>query len=390
MDLELDEDQEALAESVRSVLAREWPVSAARRLVEEGDGADVLWERMVQLDWPALCTPESVGGMGYGAVEATLVFDRCGAAMAPGPLFPTIGLFVPLVRELGSEGQRAELLGPVAAGGRTGTAAVTELTKSGTGVDVESSAVTVGATRDRDGWRLSGTLRSVIEPDRVDHVAVPAGCPTGEAGDAGIGVFLVDPSADGVVIERVGSLDATRPLATVHLRDVRIDADAFLAGTDEQTTAAAVRRALDESVTLLAADLVGTCGTIFDLTLEHVKRREQFGVKIGSFQAVKHRLADAYLSLEAARAAVLVAGAAVAEDDPRRTVAASTAKALAGDCAELLCEEGIQLLGGIGFTWEHDMHLYVKRAMSSSALLGGAEAHRQRVADLLGMVGAGS
>ena len=150
-------------------------------------------------------------------------------------------------------------------------------------------------------------------------------------------------------------------------------------------TASGLGRALEEAVTVLAAELVGTCSTIFDLTLEHAKTREQFGVPIGSFQAVKHRLADAYLALEAARAAVLVAGAAIDEDDPRRSVAASTAKALAGDAAGILTREGIQLLGGLGFTWEHDMHLYVKRAVASSSLLGTAETHRQRVAGLIGL-----
>jgi alkylation response protein AidB-like acyl-CoA dehydrogenase len=380
VDLELDEEQHALAEAVGSVLAREWPPTALRRLVEDGVGVDALWKQMVALDWPALCVPEADGGMGYGTVEAAIVIERCGAAGVPGPLLPTVALYAPLVRALADDSQRTLLLGRVAEGSLTGTAALGELTRRGSGADVDPAALTVTATAQGDRWHLAGVARSVIEADAVDHIAVVASLGGGE-----VGVFTVEPTAEGVTVEPLRSPDGSRRTATVTL-DVAVDADAALGRPGEPGTATLVRRAVDESVTLLASELVGTCSTIFAMTLEHAKEREQFGVPIGSFQAIKHRLADAYLVLEAARASVLVAAAAVAEDDPRRPVAASTAKALAGDCADVITREGIQLLGGLGFTWEHDMHLFTKRAMSSSALLGTAEAHRQRVADLIGLV----
>jgi alkylation response protein AidB-like acyl-CoA dehydrogenase len=135
----------------------------------------------------------------------------------------------------------------------------------------------------------------------------------------------------------------------------------------------------------LSAELVGTCSAIFEIALQYAKDREQFGVKIGSFQAMKHKFADMFVALEAARATSYFAAVAIAEDDPRRSLAASMAKALAGDASRRIAQEGIQSLGGIGYTWEHDMHLYVKRAMSSAALLGSAEQHRERVAALLGV-----
>jgi alkylation response protein AidB-like acyl-CoA dehydrogenase len=387
VDLELDADQLALAGTVRDVLAREWPAEAVRDLVENGVGGEALWDRVVDLDWPALSVPEGAGGMGYGAVEADLVHERCGAAVVPGPLFATTALFAPLVRELGSSQQRTALLGGVAVGRTTGTAALGALPTAGDDEDAVAGALTAMAVRHDDRWRLHGTLHTVIEGGHVDHIVVPAVIGSGGAtGD--VVAFVVDRAATGVVTEPIRAQDLTRRLATVHLDDVSLGAGDVLGSAGAPDGAAAIRRAVDESVTAMAAELSGTCSTIFDITLHHAKTRHQFGVAIGSFQAIKHRLADAYLALEAARASVLVAGVAIAENDVRRTVAASAAKALAGDCAALLCAEGIQLLGGIGFTWEHDMHLYVKRALGSSALLGGAEAHRQRVATLIGLEGA--
>src|SRR5437660_6843302 len=131
--------------------------------------------------------------------------------------------------------------------------------------------------------------------------------------------------------------------------------------------------------------MVGTCQSIFDIALDHAKTREQFGVPIGSFQAMKHKFADMYVALESARALCYFASATIAEDDERRSLAASMAKAAAGDCQRLIAQDGIQILGGIGYTWEHDMHLYVKRAKAGDALLGTAKEHRDRVAALIGL-----
>jgi alkylation response protein AidB-like acyl-CoA dehydrogenase len=146
-----------------------------------------------------------------------------------------------------------------------------------------------------------------------------------------------------------------------------------------------VRRAVEEASAALAVELVGTCQTIFDVTLEYAKQREQFGVPIGSFQAIKHKFADMLVALERARATAYFAALTIAEDDERRAVAVSTAKAAAGECARLLAKEGIQIHGGIGYTWEHDMHLYVRRARSSALLFGTAADHRARIATLLGL-----
>ena len=371
MDLELDGDQQALADLVRTVLRTKWPQTALRTLVETGAGGAELFAEMVALDWPALCITESLGGMGYGPVEAMLVHEGCGAVAAAGPFFATTALFAPVVAALGTSEQAERWLPRVAAGQATGTAALGEL-RSGTGrPTVESVAVS-------DGWRLHGTVRSVIDGADVEHLAVPV------TGEAGTQVFVVDTAA--LRADRVRSVDASRRLATVTFDGVVVDADAALGKPGDRSTDALLDRAVDHAVTALAADLVGVCATILDITLGHAREREQFGVKIGSFQAIKHRLADVFIDLEAARASVRVASMALAEDDPRRAVSTSSAMAMAGDAAQRITREGIQVLGGIGFTWEHDMHLFVKRALGSSVLLGSPEHHRQRVADLIGLV----
>lgn len=371
MDLELDDDQRALVDSVRSVLGTAWPVASLRKSVEAGRGADGLWSTMVELDWPALCVPESVGGMGYGPIEAMLIHEGCGRAVAAGPFLATTALFAPIVSALGTDDQVRRWLTGVAAGDLTATAALVELRDPAGGPSVV-------ATRRGNAWELNGTVRSVIEADTASYLAIPASSSEGT-------VVVVVPSEQ-TKIEPIRSIDASRGLATVNLDAMTVDVDAVLGEPGGPSTDAALDRAVDHAVTALAAELVGTCGAILDITLDHARQREQFGVRIGSFQALKHRLADCFIDLEAARSSVRVASIALATDDERRAVASSSAMAMAGDCARRITGEGIQILGGIGFTWEHDVHLFIKRAMGSSVLLGSPEIHRQRVARLIGLV----
>ncbi len=371
MDLELSDEQAALADSVRSVLERRWPTTALRTLVETGSGADRLWTTQVGLDWPALCIDKAVGGMGYGPVEAMLVHEECGRAGAGGPLFPTSALFAPMIGVLGSAAQQQRWLPGVANGTCTGTASLIDLLR-------DDSQPTVQATQAGDDWTLRGTVHSVIEAGAVEQVIVVA------RSDGGPVVAVVPRGAASAVPVR--SVDASRGLWTLTFDDILVPAEDVLGATGDPIPVSAIEHVVDYAVTALAAEQVGTCGAILDMTIRHVKEREQFGVKIGSFQALKHRLADCFLDLEAARASVRVASVALAEDDRRRTVAASSAMALACDTGRRITTDGIQLLGGIGFTWEHDVHLFVKRVLGSSVLLGNAELHRQRVARHIGLV----
>jgi alkylation response protein AidB-like acyl-CoA dehydrogenase len=180
------------------------------------------------------------------------------------------------------------------------------------------------------------------------------------------------------------AFDGSRRLVHATLDGGQGERDRVL-GDPDASAAPALRRAVEEATVCLALEMVGTAQTIFDITLEYAKQREQFGVPIGSFQAIKHKFADMIVSVERARATGYFAALTIAEDDARRTTATSVAKAAAGDCQRLLGKEGIQIHGGIGYTWEHDMHLYVKRPKSLEPLFGSATTHRAHIAELLGV-----
>jgi alkylation response protein AidB-like acyl-CoA dehydrogenase len=215
----------------------------------------------------------------------------------------------------------------------------------------------------------------VLDGDRADELVVAARV------DDGVGLFVVPGSA--VRATPVAVLDTTRSLATVELDAVSVEGDRALGNPGRSE--AVLDRVREEAVVALAIETVGACQSIFDLALGHAKERHQFGVPIGSFQALKHKFADMLVALERARVTCYFAALTIAEDDTGRTLAASVAKSAAGDAQRLIAEEGIQILGGIGYTWEHDMHLYVKRAKTGDALLGTAADHRSRVADALGL-----
>ncbi|HEX4539576.1 MAG TPA: acyl-CoA dehydrogenase family protein [Acidimicrobiales bacterium] len=375
MDLEFTADQEELRTSVRAVLARECPPSFVREIVEKGASADDLWAAMVDLDWPALTIDPEYGGLGLGFVELAVVVEELGRAIAPGPFLPTLSQFVPAIREAGSAEQQRRFLADVVAGRITGTLAVAEESGSWAGEDV-----TLVARSQGDGWILHGSKHYVADGATANELVVAARL-DGTDGPDGLALFIVPREA--VAASSLQTLDASRQYASVHLDGVTVGPDRTLG--EPGRCAPVLARVVEEASTALALEMVGTCQSIFDIALEHAKTREQFGSPIGSFQAMKHKFADMFVALESARAVCYFASATLAEDDERRSLAVSMAKAAAGDCQRLLTQEGIQTLGGIGYTWEHDMHLYVKRAKSGDAVFGTARQHRARVATLAGL-----
>jgi alkylation response protein AidB-like acyl-CoA dehydrogenase len=376
MELEFSDDQEELRGSIHAVLTNESPVSLARSIVEDEARPTALWATMVELGWPALTIDEEFGGIGLGMLEAAILAEELGRVIAPGPLLPTVSQLVPALRETGTPEQRAHLLGHVAAGEMTGSLAIAEQSGSFDPADV---ATTIAF--DGDQAVLSGEKRFVIEGDAVDELVVVARV-ADEPGDAGVRAVLVPVSS--TATEPLDAFDGSRRLVQVTLDRVRVERDRVL-GDPNASAAPALRRAIEEATVCLALEMVGTAQSIFDITLEYAKHREQFGVPIGSFQATKHKFADMMIALERARSLGYFAALTIAEDDRRRTSATSVAKAAAGDCQRLLAKEGIQIHGGIGYTWEHDMHLYVRRIKSGEPLFGTSTWHRARVADLLGV-----
>ncbi len=381
MELDFDADQEDLRDSVRAFLTAECPIGLVRDLVEARIAGgttttDALQAQMAELGWPTLTVPEPAGGLGLGPVELALVAEELGRALTPGPLFATLTQYVPTVVELGTPEQQAALLGPVAGGSVSGTLAVAEPTGA-----VDPAATTAVATPTAGGFTIRGAKSTVVEPAPGGSIVVVARTPD-SAGDEGVGAFVVP--ADATVIEPVDALDPSRLLATVRLDDVPVGRDARL-GAPETPGAAGLRRAGELATVALALDAVGAANRLFDLSLAYVGEREQFGVPVGSFQAIKHKFADMLILLERARALGYFAALTIAEDDERRTLATAMAKAAAGDAATRIAKEGIQVHGGIGYTWESDVHLYVRRLESDAVLFGTAAQHRRHVADLVGV-----
>ncbi|MBC8364647.1 MAG: acyl-CoA/acyl-ACP dehydrogenase [Actinobacteria bacterium] len=366
MDFEFDDDQRELQRSVREVLDNECPPSYVRRIVEDGHDPADLWATLTSLDWPALALDPEVGGLGMTWVEQAIVLEASGHAAAPGPFLATTTQFAPAIREVGSADERLRFLGPVASGERTGTLAVDEGSGTWDPADVEATA-----TADGGGWVLTGTKDFVVDGDTADEVAIAL-----RVGDE-LRLAVV-PGTD-LDAEPLDPVDPTTRHARIHLGGVRIDGDRLL-GTGDATVA--IRRSLEEAATAVALTTVGACQHILDLDLEHVNERHQFGVPIGSFQAVKHKLADMYRDIERARALGYFAALCLAGDDPRRERAASMAKASAGECQRRVVQDGLQLFGGIGYTWEHDLHLFLRRAKVGDLHFGTASHHRRLVARL--------
>jgi alkylation response protein AidB-like acyl-CoA dehydrogenase len=368
MDFEFTDDQLGLREAARAVLGTACP-SALVRAVHEGTGdGGALWRTLVEHDWPALGLPEDVGGLGLGYLEVGILVEELGRVAAPSPYLATATQLVPALREAGT----TFLLGEIASGAVTGSLAVAEDGRWDPG------AMTTTARRDGSSWVLDGVKTHVVDAGTAAELAVVA------RGDAGLGVFVVPASA--ARCNTPPQLDPTLPASTLTLEGVAVDGERVLIEPGDPHAEPAVARVLEQATTAVALSTVATSRAIFETTLQYVKDREQFGRPIGSFQAVKHRLAECYLAVERAFALAWFAALTIAEDDDRRATATAMAKAAAGECQQLLTRDGLQLHGGVGFTWEHDLHLLLKRNMAGNLLFGNAAAHRARLASLMGLV----
>jgi alkylation response protein AidB-like acyl-CoA dehydrogenase len=372
MDFEFTEDQLELRDSARAILVSACPPSLVRSVFEgTGDGAE-LWRTLVGLDWPALGLPEEHGGLGLGFLEVGIVVEELGRALAPSPFLATVTQLAAVVQESGSSFRLAD----VATGACTGTLAIAE---DGAW---RPEAVRATASRADRGWALAGVKTHVLDAASADELAVVVRV-EGTEGTAGLGVIAVP--RDAVTVDPVGVIDPTQPIGTVRLDGATASGDRVLVEPGDPRAASVIERSLQQATTAMSLSTVASCRAIFETTLQYVKDREQFGKPIGSFQALKHRLADCYLSVERAASLAYYAALTIVEDDDRRAVATSMAKAAAGDCQRLVTGDGLQLHGGVGFTWEHDLHFWLKRAKSGDLLFGNAAAHRSILARLLGL-----
>jgi alkylation response protein AidB-like acyl-CoA dehydrogenase len=374
MDFAFSEEQEMLRSSAREFLAKECSPKTVRRLMESPDGFDAaLWKKIADLGWTALGIPEQYGGVGT-FLDLVVVLEEAGRALLPGPFFSTMGLAVPVLLEAGTETQKKEALGAIASGAAKATLAMTE--PSGRW---DASSVALTAKQSGGGWRLDGVKLFVPDAHTADYIAVAARS-RGE-GEEGITLFLVKGRPKGMTIQPLETLDMTRRWCEVRFDGVQLDADAVMGAPDKAWPQ--LKRGLEWAAAALCAEMVGGVQKVLETSTEYAKTRQQFGKPIGIYQAVSHKLADMLVLSESGKSATYYAAWAVDADAPDRSLASSMAKAYVSDAYRKVAGDGIQVHGGIGFTWEHDMHLYFKRAKSSEVTLGDATYHRELVAQAL-------
>jgi alkylation response protein AidB-like acyl-CoA dehydrogenase len=365
MDLELSEEQITLRDNFRAVLADVCGPPAVRKIYEAGDDGEAVWKQMVELGWPALAVPEPAGGLGYGFVELGLLAEELGRAAAPATLLATATQLTPALIAAGAE----ETLAAVAEGRLKGSLALAENGRW-TNHDVRTQA-----SRQGDDWLIQGSKQAVLAGSTADIFAVVArDASTGEPG-----LFLVE--ADRTRRATTHSIDPGLLLADVSFEATPARA-LILPGEQARVALAGIA---EEAAVAMALQGVGACRRIFEMTLEYAKIRKQYDRVIGSFQALKHRFADLYLAVERATALCYLAAVSIAEDDSDRTSSAHVAKAAVGDCQRLVAEDGLQLHGGLGFTWEQDLHFWLKRAKASELLCGSSAWHRAALVPMLGL-----
>ncbi len=369
MDFAFNEDQEELRRYVRQWLDEKSSSDTVRKLMETPEGSSAeLWAETAEMGWQAMAIPEAYGGAGFGFLELAVILEEQGRSLFTGPFLSSAVLAAQLLLLGGSETQKQKLLPGIASGGVTATVAASDqnghLSVDGTGTT---------AVRDGDAWLLTGTKRFVLDGHTADVLLVTAD--TGE----GVWFFIVDGSA--VRSELLPTMDETRKQADVVLDGVRVD-DGDRLEVDARTVLPALDRYASAAI---AIESVGAANRCLSMSVEYAKDRKQFNRPIGSFQSIKHKCADMLVELEAAKSAAYYAAWAVGEDSDDAEEAASIAKAYCTDAFYHCAAENIQIHGGIGFTWEHDAHLYFKRAKSSQLMFGSPQHHRARLAALIGL-----
>ncbi|MFG2344967.1 acyl-CoA dehydrogenase family protein [Streptomyces phaeochromogenes] len=401
MDATFTAEQEEIRRTLRELLLKRCGPEEVRTAVQSQCGYDsALWETLAQqLGLPGLAFPEAYGGVGCSVTELALASEELGRSLAPSPLLATAVLGVPLLLALGSEDQRAALLPRIASGELTAALAVpgasltTALGLTGDNRGDWAGGGRAGgvqARRTDGGWRLYGQADQVLDGHSAGLLLVAAH--TGGFARSRTLLFLVRDSlgrdgsggSAGVTRVRLTSLDETRSQARVQLRDVEAE---LLGEEGESADVAGVLATVgDLAAAVLAAEAVGAADRVLERTVEYVKQREQFGRAIGSFQAVKHRLADLYVQVQAARSAAYYAAWATAAGEER---VGGLALAQALEALRITSSEAVQLHGGIGFTWEHEAHLYFKRAAGDELLFGPVHRLREHAADAARLFGGG-
>lgn len=368
MDFALSADQQLLRNSARAFLDEHCTPARVRSLADDPRGeSEATWKEIAQLGWLGLALPEAHGGSELGMVETVVLLDEMGRAAYPGPYLPTV-LAGRAIARAGTAAQQREWLPAIATGEARATVAF---------LDAEldwnlATATRTTAKRTASGWVLSGVKQLVPWAHVANVLLVPART------DEGLSLFLVPASTPGLRLSPVTAMDLTTRWSTLALRETTLPVDAVLG---ESGGAQALLEDLARRGAVgAAAEMLGAARRCLDMSVAYAKVREQFGQPIGSFQAIRHKCAEMLLEVENSHAAVYYAAWALDAEAEDAALAASVAKAYVSEAARKVCGEAIQVHGGIGFTWEYDLHLYVKRAKGLEPMYGDADHHRELIA----------
>ena len=376
MDFGFSEEQELLRQAAHDFLTEYCTSAFVRQMMEDERGySPELWRQMAALGWLGLAFPEEYGGQGLGFVDLTVILEEMGAALLPSPFFSSVLLAGQTILLGGSEAQKQTYLPRIADGSLLATLALTEPS----GRFEADGVVDVTAVPADDGFVISGAKLFVPDAHVADVMVVAARTKTAGDKSFGISLFLVDSDTPGVSVTLLKTMDQTRKQCEVVFDGVSVGRDRLL-GTLGHGLAGAVEGAarLHRGVVRARWSAARSgCSTSASLT---PRSASSSGVPIGSFQAIKHKCAEMMLQVESAKSAAYYAAWAVDEDVPEAPLAVSMAKAYCSDAYRYTAGEGIQVHGGIGFTWEHDMHLYFKRAKYAEFTFGDATYHRELVA----------
>jgi len=377
MDIGFTEEQELLRDTARKFLDSECDTKFVRRMMAtETAVTPEFWGKLAENGWLGITYPEADGGSGLGLVDLVVLMEEIGRAVMPGPYPATVLLGGAAIAAAGSPAQRREWLPRIVAGEARTTLAVTE-----PNARWDAAGITLTARETRGGFALSGTKMFVPDAHLADVLVVAARSRDGSTMEDGVSLFLVPRDTAGLTIRRLPSVDETRKLCEVTLDNVAVPASSLLGELHEGWQPLA--RVTDRAAVALSAEICGTAQRVLDMTVDYAKLRVAFGKPIGTYQGVKHKCADMLIEIENAKSLTYYAAWAVDEAEPDAALAVSMAKAAASDAGRKVCAAGIQLHGGIGMTWDHDLQLYFKRAKASEVAFGDATWHRERVAQLI-------
>jgi alkylation response protein AidB-like acyl-CoA dehydrogenase len=378
MDIGFSEEQELLRETARKFLEGECPTQFVRRMMAtEHAVTDAFWRQLAENGWLGITYPEAEGGSGLGLVDLVVLMEEIGRAVMPGPYPATVLLGGAAIAAVGSPEQRREWLPRIAGGEVKATLALTE-----PNARWDAAGITATAREARGGFTLTGAKMFVPDAHLAEVLVVAARSRDGSTMEDGVSLFLVPKDAAGLTIRRLPSVDETRKLCEVTLENVAVPGSALLGELHQGW--APLQQVIDRAAVALSAEMCGAAQRVLDMTVDYAKLRVAFGKPIGTYQGVKHKCADMLVEIENAKSLTYYAAWAVDEGEADAPLAVSMAKAAASDAGRKVCAAGIQLHGGIGMTWEHDLQLYLKRAKADEVMFGDATWHRERIARLIG------